>query len=151
MNDYPMQSVVEDCKIDCLNGESSKDSIREGSDYAADRFLEYFKLLKEIDLQYKAALSAGDFELARSKDQEFYRTADKVAYYDNEYERLMKIWSQKTGGFYFTAGKSGMQINFSSGESCPIAKDDVHQIKEKITAIHHKVKTRQKIKLVVSH
>ena len=58
--------------------------------------------------------------------------ANIVAYYDKEYVRIIKIWSEKTGSFYFTAGEKGLQINNSAGEAVPVGQDDIKQIQNKV-------------------
>jgi hypothetical protein len=93
-----------------LRDSSDLDAIRDGAQYAKEKFENYYSLMLEQDAKYKLAKEIGNKDLEEKYDRLFYETYKFVSYYDNESERLLALWSDKTGWPHLVSGEKGMEM-----------------------------------------
>ncbi|MDZ7831023.1 MAG: hypothetical protein U5L07_04685 [Desulfobacterales bacterium] len=102
--------VIDDPEVDFIDSMLTKEDAHVGYKHAYHQFKKYYDLMIEADEQYKWAGVAGFPKMVEFKDWEFYRIAKKVFYYNALSDRLIKIWSQRTGCPIFLADQNGTYI-----------------------------------------
>jgi hypothetical protein len=102
--------VSRDTFLDCLYESSSLEKIRAGVIHATEKFKSYYNLMMDQDTRYKMAKEIGNKELEAEYDKLFYETYELVSYYDSQSERLLKIWSDKTGSPHMVSGEDGLSL-----------------------------------------
>ncbi len=115
-----MAQSIKDAAIHALDEKNTKDEILEGHSHAARKFRKYFTQIKNIDLAFRKVVTAGNERLTKITDDHFYKVASFVQYYSDQTDRLMKIWSHKTGCPCMVTGEAGLELYDPSG-NCAVA------------------------------
>jgi hypothetical protein len=124
-----IEKIIDDPKISYLDSTFSLAEVRAGYKYAHRQFNKQLERLTFVERQYQDALEAGDSVLAAEKDKEFYKTAAIIEFYSDESERLIRLWSKKTGCPCFISGSDGMEVHDpKSGESVLMPKSVISEV-----------------------
>jgi len=89
-----------DVRIHRLDDSNSKDEVSAGYKHATAKFDQCYAHLKEIlaqEIECANSKTAGKKERAAKLEKQFMDTACLVQYYSDQMERIIMIWSRKTG------------------------------------------------------
>lgn len=109
-----------DVVIHRLDDSSSKADIRKGHRHAGDKFNKTYSLMEGFAVRYQEAVDAGKDDLAEKIDKKFMTVACMTQYYCDQMERLIMIWSRKTGCPSIVCGDSeGYQV-YDPSDDCAV-------------------------------
>jgi len=129
-----LASKIDDPKIKNIDISSGKDEVIKGFKYASDQYSNHFKALKEADFQYQQAIQMGQKSLAAKKDREFNKAVGAASYYHNEADRLIKIWSEKTGHPCFLQNGAGVVAYLpKSREMVRMSENDISKVEKMLS------------------
>ncbi len=135
---------LSDPKTASIDERFDKKQVGDAAKYAAEFFKENLKALEEKYQEFKVAEAKGLQERVKKINNEYVLIAAKLQYYNDESNRLFRIWSDKTGYPVILTDEMGQFIIYSGGQENEVEKDDVDAIAVEIREAKQRCRNKQK-------